>query len=243
MSVPAAAFKSWAARAGLPENTGALARAIAVGRPTLQAQYVRGRVHEWVLVKAARSHHLDPVAALAAFEEYADAVPTTAPSLEEVLSQVTLDDALLELLRRHQPDRAAAAAALQRWADPPVVDGVRQWIDAIDTGTLRRDLGAQLRMASSNLSAQITSNKLTPHGIATAARLAGSSPATGLAVVGLLTLDEARWPAGARQRAVGGLSEAALLELIGARVSSAHRHARRRDADEAIATRIQDTLG
>lgn len=243
MSVAAAAFKAWATRAQLPGNTGALARTIGIGRPTLQAQYVRGRVEEWVLIKAARAHHFDPVTALAAFEEYSD-VSAAPPSLAEVLSQVTLDDVLVELLHRRLPARADAAAALHVWPDPPIQDGVRQWIDAIDAdGTLRRNLGSILRMASSNLSAQITSNRLTARGVAEVARLAGVSPATGFAVTGLLTLEEAGWPPRARQDAVEGLRDSALLDLISERISYAERAARRRDADEDTAHRIQDTLG
>lgn len=243
MSVAAAAFKRWASQAQLPSNTGALARAIGIGRPTLQAQYVRGRVQEWVLIKAARTQRLDPIRALVAFDEYSDVALSTRPSLAEVLSQVTLDDAVAELIIRRQPERASAAAALHIWPDPPIPDGVRQWIDAIDTGTLRRELGERLGMASSNLSAQITSNRLTPLGLAEAARLAGASPITGFAVAGLLTLEEAGWAPPARQDAVAALRHSALLDLISARISLAQRTARRSEADDDAARRIQDTLG
>lgn len=244
MPVAASAFRRWATAAALPGNTAALARAIGVARPTLQKQLIRGRVQEAVVVAASRAIASNPIEALSSFTEYADLMDGTRPPLlTEVLSQVTLDDLLLELMRRRQPANARTLAAMHDWPAPPLADGLRRWIDAVDPGDLRRALAERLAVATTNLSTQITTNKLGPAALVEAARIANTSLVSGLAVGGLVTLEEAGWALAARQHTVLQLHDSALLDLIASRVSAAQRTARRVDAEEVAARRIQDALG
>lgn len=241
MSVPAAAFKQWVSNVDLPSAALPLARAIGVSRTTVQAQILRGRVRETVVVAAARAVGMEPVVALSSFDEYVDLHSSMRPPLPvEVLSQVTLIDATIELIRRKNP---AALSELHVWEDPPQQDGLRTWIDAVDPGHIRRDLAERLGIAPPNLSAQITANKMRPRHLVEAARIANTSLTSGLAVGGVITLQEAGWPKGARSHAVMHLSAVALNDLVQARLAAAQRGARRLAADSAEARRIEETLG
>lgn len=241
MSVAAAAFKHWASTVDLPSAALPLARVIGVSRTTLQAQLLRGRVRENVVVSAARAVGMEPVVALSSFDEYAELHGSMRPPLPiEVLSQVTLTDASIELIRRRNP---AALSGLHAWEDPPQPDGLRTWIDSVDPGHIRRDLAQRLGVAPPNLSAQITSNKMRPRHLVEAARIANTSLTSGLAVGGVITLQEAGWPEGARSHAITHLSAVALNELVQARLAAAQRGARRLAADSAEARRIEETLG
>ncbi len=241
MSVAAAAFKHWASTVDLPSAALPLARAIGVSRTTVQAQLLRGRVRENVVVAAARAVGMEPVVALSSFDEYAELHDSMRPPLPvEVLSQVTLTDATIELLRRRSP---AALSGVHVWEDPPQPDGLRTWIDAVDPGHIRRDLAERLGIAPPNLSAQITSNKMRPRHLVEAARIANTSLTSGLAVGGVITLQEAGWPEGARSHAITHLSDVALNDLVQARLAAAQRGARRLAADSAEARRIEETLG
>lgn len=244
MSLPAAAFKRWAAGAGLPAGTATLSRAIGVGRTTLQAQLLRGRIEESVVIAAARSTGQDPIAALSTFDEYEDLQRGTLPPLPaEVLSQITLTDALVELIDRQNPQYGAALRPIHRWQDPPQPDSVRAWIASVDAGHIRRALSERLGIAPPNLSAQITANKLKPRHLVEAARIANTSLLSGLAAGGVITLREAGWPEGARSHAITHLRDVDLNELVQARIASAQRGARRAASDTDAAHRIQETLG
>lgn len=241
MSVAAAAFKHWTSTVDLPSAALPLARAIGVSRTTVQAQLLRGRVRENVVVAAARAVGMEPVVALSSFDEYAELHSSMRPPLPvEVLSQVTLTDASIELIRRRNP---AALSGLHVWEDPPQPDGLRTWIDSVDPGHIRRDLAERLGIAPPNLSAQITSNKMRPRHLVEAARIANTSLTSGLAVGGVITLQEAGWPEGARSHAITHLSVVALNDLVQARLAAAQRGARRLAADSAEARRIEETLG
>jgi hypothetical protein len=241
VSVGAAAFKHWASTVDLPSGALPLARAIGVNRTTVQAQLLRGRVRETVVVAAARAVGIEPVVALSSFDEYDELHRSMRPPLPvEVLSQVTLTDATIELIRRRNP---AALSELHVWEDPPQPDGLRTWIDAVDPGHIRRDLAERLGIAPPNLSAQITANKMRPRHLVEAARIANTSLTSGLAVGGVITLQEAGWPEGARSHAITHLSAVALNDLVQARLAAAQRGARRLAADSAEARRIEETLG
>lgn len=244
MSLPAAAFKLWASRAGLPSTGAAMARTIGISRTTLQTQLIRGRVHETVLIAAARALHMDPVAALAEFSDYDDLHRGMRPPLPvEVLSQVGLDDALVELVRRRNPSYGDALAAVHVWQDPPLPDGLRTWIDAVDPGSIRRTLSERIGVALPNLSTMITANKVKPRHLVEAARIADVSLVSGLAAGGMITLAEAGWPEGARAHALQHLPDVALNDLVTARIAATQRGARRIQTDHDEARRIEETLG
>lgn len=244
MSVGAAEFKSWAASVGLPSAVLPLAKTIGVKRTTIHAQLLRGRVREAIVVTAARAVHVDPVAALSSFEEYNDLQHgIRSPLLIEVLSQITLTDAMLELIRRRNKIYGAAHGAIQIWEDPPQPDGLRTWIDAVDTGHIRRDLADHLGIAASQLSVQIVTNKMPPPHLVEAARIAKTSLTSGLAAGGVLTLEEAGWPEGVRSNAITHLPDVALNDLVRDRLATVQHGARRLAADSAEAHQIEETLG
>jgi len=244
VSVAATAFKHWASTVGLPSGALPLARQIGISRSTIQAQLLRGRVREGVVVAAARVVGIAPVVALSSFDEYDDLHLKMRPPLPiEVLSQIALTDAVVELLTRRNKAYAAAIEPLQVWEDPPLPDGLRLWVDAVDPGHIRRELADRLGMAPPNLSAQITSNRMKPRHLLEAARIANTSLTSGLAVGGVITLEEAGWPADARSRAITRLPDVALNDLVQSRLASAQRGARRLAADSAEARRIEEILG
>ena len=244
MSVAAAAFKNWASEADLPAGALPLAKAIGVNRTTVQAQLLRGRVREATVIAAARAVNLDPVTVLATFDEYDDLRRGMRPPLpREILSQVTLSDATVELLRRRNTTYGDALASVHVWENPPQPDGLRTWIEAVDPGHIRRDLAERLGIAAPNLSAQITANKMKPRHLVEAARIANTSLTSGLAAGGVITLEEAGWPRDARSHAITHLSNVAFGDLVQARLASAQRGARRVASDIAEAQRIQETLG
>jgi hypothetical protein len=244
VTVSAIAFKQWATDAGLPVGAAPLARLIGVSRTTLQAQFLRGRLHESIVVSAAREVATDPVVVLATFDPYEDLLQSVMPPTpREILSQVTLVDAVVELVSRSNEQYAAALSPVHRWEDPPQPDSIRNWIDAIDPGDLRRELATRIGMAPSNVSTAITANKLKPRALVEAARIAGTSSLTGLAAGGLLTLQEARWPDDARRASISALAIVDLNELVQARLSSSQRAARRLAADAESARRIEESLG
>lgn len=244
MSVAATAFKHWARTVDLPSGVMPLAIAIGVNRTTIHAQLLRGRVRESVVVAAARTVGVNPVAALSSFEEYHELQRNMLPPLPvEVTSQITLTDAMLELIRRRNKIYGGAHAAVQVWEDPPQPDGLRNWIDAIDPGHIRRDLSERLGIAAPQLSSQIVANKMRPRHLVEVARIANASWTSGLAVGGVITLEEAGWPEDARSDAIINLSEVALNDLVQARLVAAQRGARRLATESAEAHRIEETLG
>ncbi|MBF4625798.1 hypothetical protein [Clavibacter sp. VKM Ac-2872] len=203
-----------------------------------------GRVREETVIAAARAVDTNPVRALSAFQEY-DGLEQgmRAPTMAEVLSQVTLDDASAALLRRRGSRHAALLSGEAAWADPPQPNSLKAWIDAVDAGGIRLQLTERLGMSSQQLSRDITGNAMKPRHLIEAARLAHTSLTSGLAAAGVVTLQEAGWPADARDRAVERLSEVELIELVQARLATAHRVARRRADDDAAARRIEENLG
>ncbi|UKF26693.1 MULTISPECIES: hypothetical protein [Clavibacter] len=240
----AAAFKRWASDTPLPSATSPLAQAIGVGRMSLQRQLVSGRVREETVIASARSVGLDPVQALSVFSEYEDlSRGVKPPSLGEVLSQVTLEDATAALLRRRGGLHAARLSGGWIWQDPPHPDGLKSWVDAVDPGSIRMQLVERLGMSPQQLSRDITGNGLRPRHLIEVARLANTSLTSGLAVVGMVTLEEAGWPVDARDQAIDRLPELELIELVQAKLAIAHRVARRRADDDAGARRIEENLG
>lgn len=244
MSVGASAFRRWAVEVGLPESMAPLARAVGMGRTTLSAQLLRGRVREVVVIQASRTLGLDPVESLSAFDEYGELASGVRPPLHvEVLSQVTLNDAMAELLARRDDRYGSLLRPPRQWEDPPQHDSVRNWLDAVGPGTIRQTLSERFAVSPSNLATAITENKLRPRQLVEAARIAQTSSTSGLAAAGVLTLAEAGWPDGAREYALGRLRDVALIELVQARLAGTLRGARRRAADQDAAQRIQSTLG
>lgn len=244
MSVSSTAFKRWLSAHDLPGGALPLANLVGVGRMTVHRQLVGGRVREGLVIAAARTAGLDPVAELSTFDEYDELQRGMRPPLPvEVVSQITLTDAMVEMMRRQNRTYGDLLAGVYAWQDPPQPDGLRCWIDAVDPGHLRRELADRLGMMQPQVSREITNNSMKPRHLVEAARLAHTSLTSGLAAAGVITLQEAGWPAAARSHEIKRLSDLALNELLQARLASAHRVARRRADDGQQARHIEDTLG
>lgn len=243
MYVGAREFTDWLRQVGLPLGGAELGRMLGINRTTIQNQRLRGRVTIPTVIAAARAAHLNPLDVLGLFAGYEVVSTNRRPVTEaELLSQVTYTDVAVELLKRISADFA------HRLADVPMSpipnpDSVRTWIDAIDTGELRRNITEQSGVTTSNFSAQLTENRLSPHLAILAATLSGVSPASGLVVSGLVTPNEAGWPLYGRENALTEMGDIELIDLLAARLAALKRVTKKKiDAAESN-THYLETLG
>lgn len=240
MALPVNEFDLWVRAVRIPNSTPQLADAAGVKVTTLRKQRLRGRVSEQVVVNIARSFQLSPVAALSAFNSnqplrHIPLVPTT----DELLSQTSHIDLLVELLSRNDAGLAQTLGAQYRMSAIPHSESVRSWLDAIDRGNLRRDISRHTSTAESNLSAMITENRLSLEIAFAAADISGVSPVNGLVVSGLVTPDEALWPPHGREKAVADMDDLDLLDFLESKLKAL----RRRVEKKANAQKFRETLG
>lgn len=243
MAVSAKSFQLWRARTAPGESTADLCRRAGIKRSTLAQQLVRGKVSEAAVVAVARAYGLNPLAALAAFEEYQDlqrgsGLPTDA----ELISQISYVCILKALIERsinpgldpgHLPDLCPF----------PHRNSVRAWFEAVDPGDLRQKVSAASGVAPQNLSAQLTANRLAPELAVQAARIAGVSLSSGLVVTGLLRPDEAGWPGRGRERALAALSDADLVLLARDRLDTLGKSLKKIEQDEVQSAVLMEHLG
>lgn len=244
MAVDARDFKRWAETVDLPSSVAALARAMGVSRPTVQAQFVRGRVSDQTIVLAARAAGVSPVHALSSFAIYeglADRMKP--PTMTEVLSQTTYIDTAVEVVERLG---GTMVGARDRYPEPPLptLDGVRSWFYAIDHhDDLRRRVSEASGMGAQNLSASLTDNKLRPDLAVLAADLAGVSSTSGLVVTGFIHSTEGGWPHDARKQALAALTELELVDHLTQRSRHASRILTQATEERAKMQKFRDTLG
>lgn len=243
MSISARSFNAWLLNTGLPTGSSELSKHLGMKRTTLQNQRIRGKVSAQTVVRAARAAGLNPLNALGTFGPFAglgdDASMVTTP---ELLSQVTYVDALVHLLSRIRADFACSLAGTKMSAIPND-DSVRNWIDAIDPGDLRRRVSQEAHIAPSNFSAQLTENRLSPELAILVARIAGVSPANGLVVSGLITTDEAGWPLYGRENAISELGDVELIDLVSDRLATLRRQTKKKVETAEAAKNYLETLG
>lgn len=240
MPIPAKAFQRWLGRVAAGASTADVCRVSGIKRSTLAQQLVRGKVAESSVVSIARAYGVNPVAALSEFEPFNDlAARSKPPTKAELISQISYQDLLRALLARSEPRKTAA-----RPLSPlPHASSVRNWIDAIDNGELRQALSASTGVAPQNISAQLSANRLSSELAVEAARIAGVSPAGGLVATGLLTPEEAGWPAGAREKALDSLSDADLVNRVRERLDALSKILRRREHDDEQTNALWENLG
>lgn len=234
MSVPAREFTDWLHHAGLPKSIAELSPLLGMKRSTIQNQRLRGRMTIQTVIAAARAADQNPLDILGLFPAYAALVDERMPvTAQELLSQVTYTDALVHLMSQIRADFA------HRLTDVPMSpipsdDSVRNWVDAIDSGDLRRQVTAETGVAASNFSAQLTDNRLAPNLAILVSRLCGVSSASGLVVSGLITPAEAGWPLYGRENALAEIGDVELLDLVTARLATLRRVTKKKvDATEA----------
>lgn len=242
MSISARSFNEWLVTAGLPDGASTLSKMIGMKRTTLHNQRIRGRIALPTVVAAARAAQFNPLDVLASFEPYvalANRTPVTNP---ELVSQVSHVDALVHLLSRIRADFARTLGTFEMGSFP--FDGsVRNWVDAIDPGDLRSKISDQGGIALSNLSAQLSDDRLDPELAILASKIAGVSSSSGLVVSGLVTAEEAGWPLHGRENALSELDDLALIDLVNSRLASLRRTTKKRVDAEESAAKFLEALG
>lgn len=235
-------FEAWLETVNLPTSSTELSRLVRMPRRTLANQRGRGRLDPAVIVAIARAGGLSPYDALAATSALTVMThrrPTTAP---EILSQTTADDVFAELLRRTRESYAQALTAVAL-SSLPIPDGVRQWINAVDSGNIRTAVADRVGVDPSTLSAAITNNRISLNVNAHVADLTGTDPATGLVAMGLITMAEAGWPADARHLTLAQLDDIDLLHLSSIRLTDLQRRVARHLNVQADDNRYWEILG
>lgn len=210
MPLAAGEVQQWAERELAGDGWGDIAKRSGVKRTTLHQQLIRGRVAEKSVVMIARAYQLSVIDTLATFSPYRDLVQELRPPREtELLSQVIYSDVLKEILRR----RGEAFSAAEQTLEPfPFPDSVRAWVDAIDPGTIRRDVADQLGITPSSLSSQLR-RTLNPENAVVLARHGGVAPSNGLVIIGLIREEEGLWPAVGRLKTLRSASDDDLIGL------------------------------
>jgi hypothetical protein len=243
MALSAQEFNDWLLAHHLPNGTSDLSKLLGLNRATLNKQRLRGRVSETVVVGIARAAKMSPVTALAEFEQYRGIVAGIRPPTDaELLSQMTYVDVTVELLKRSSADIARRLAGFET-SDVPHDDAVREWIDAVDPGDLRRQLATRAGLQLSNLSALLTDNRLPPEIAVAAADLAGTSTVSGLVAIGLITPEEAGWPLYCRENCLGHMNDLALIDAAEAKLKQLRRKTKKKVDAEATLQSFWETLG
>jgi hypothetical protein len=233
-------FTAWLSTLGVPPKPGELAARTGESTGKLRAQLLRSRVPWSTVVAISRSVGRNPVEELATFPVFAD-LRRTNPLQREALSQVQVEDVLLEIAKRRRSLIAkivgSAGYALQPF---PFEDSTRYWLDAIDDdGTLRTRLIQTTTLDKAALSRAVSTNRLSPEQAVTAAAIAGGTPSVGLVLIGLVSAEEAGWSPTSRDTALFECSDADLVDLADARLKTL----RRRLKADAAETNYWKTLG
>lgn len=244
VTVSSRQFHSWLKNAGLPETGNDLAARAGVNRGTLHQQLSRDRVQVSTIIAVARGWDLHVLTAISFFPTFGDIdVVGDRLSEAEVLSQITSNDILVELVSRISREDAARLQPGRILQPFPFDGSMRLWMEAIDTGNLRKRLSESHGITSGNLSAQLTENRLSLEVALASARLAGTPPVNAFVVTGLLQPGEAGWPQGARETALSSLSDIDLAALSEVRTAQITKTVRRKAHTEAVKDRYLDALG
>lgn len=244
VTVTSRQFQSWLRIAGLPELGSDLAARAGLNRGTLHQQVSRDRVPVSTIVAVARGWDLPVLTAVSFFPIFGD-IEAVGDQLSdaEALSQVTSNDILVELVSRISREDAARLQPGRTLQPFPFDGSMRLWMEAVDTGNLRKRLSESHGISSGNLSAQLTDNRLSLEVALAAARLAGTPPVNAFVVTGLLQPSEAGWPARAREMALARLSDVDLSALSEIRTAQITKTVRRKVHTEAVKDRYLDAFG
>ncbi|WP_411375626.1 hypothetical protein ACLH0K_04400 [Arthrobacter sp. MPF02] len=245
MTLPAKAFQRWLQGIAPDASTADVCRVSGIKRTTLAQQLVRGKVSVSTVVSIARAYNINPLTALSYFEEYRElAGPLQPPTRCELISQISTQDLMRALLARPAMCPGESSPARPPALTPaPHATSVKNWVDAIDDGEVRHRVSASTGVAPQNYSAQLTANRLSAELALATSRAAGVGLANGLVASGLLTEEEAGWPADARQSALDGLSDGDLTALAGDRLQAMGKVLRRQEQDQAQTEKIWENLG
>lgn len=246
MPLPAKAFQRWLHGIAPQASTADICRISGVKRTTLAQQLVRGKVSESTVVSISRAFNINPVAALATFDNYSELAGSPAlPTAAELVSQIATMDLLKAVISRSaaagsETDRPPPAPPL---TPAPHATSVKNWVDAIDDGELRHRVSSSTGIAPQNYSAQLTANRLTPELALATSRAAGVGLTGGLVATGMITESEAGWPPGARQAALDAMSDGELAALAGERLQALGKTLKRQEQDHEQTKTIWENLG
>lgn len=248
MPLPAKAFQRWLHGIAPQASTADICRISGVKRTTLAQQLVRGKVAESTVVSISRAFNINPVAALATFENYCElAGSPLLPTSAELVSQIATMDLLKAVIGRSagtpETDETDQPQLVPPLAPAPHATSVRNWVDAIDDGELRHRVSTATGIAPQNYSAQLSANRLTPELALATARAAGVGLTGGLVATGMITESEAGWPPGARQAALDALSDGELAALAGDRLQALGKTLKRQEQDHEQTKTIWENLG
>ncbi|MFF1384474.1 hypothetical protein ACFVWT_13010 [Arthrobacter sp. NPDC058288] len=249
MPLPAKAFQRWLHGIAPQASTADICRISGVKRTTLAQQLVRGKVAESTVVSISRAFNINPVAALATFQNYSElAESPLPPTAAELVSQIATMDLLRAVIARS--DRGAEGVVEGARPRPvpaltpvPHATSVKNWVDAIDDGELRHRVSSATGIAPQNYSAQLTANRLTPELAIATSRAGGVGLTGGLVATGMITEAEAGWPPGARQGALDALSDGELAALAGDRLQALGKTLKRQEQDHEQTKTIWENLG
>ena len=245
MTLSAKAFQRWLQGIAPHASTADVCRVSGIKRTTLAQQLVRGKVSVSTVVSISRAYKINPLTALAGFEEYRElAGPLQPPTRCELISQISTHDLLRALLARPAMGQGTAPqGGRPRLTPAPHATSVKNWVDAIDDGELRHRVSAATGVAPQNYSAQLTANRLSLALALATSRAAGVGPSGGLVATGLVTEEEAGWAPDARQAALDSMSDGDLTALAGDRLQVMGKVLRRQEQDQAQTEKIWENLG
>ena len=220
MSISTAELRAWLSGESLPTSLTALSKMTGISRETLKNQSDRERMAEATVIEIARASGRHPISVLSCFSTYTNISSNRrGPSRAELLSQIHLTDLMVEFLARTSKPRAAHIHHPRLPLMPfPHPGSVKAWIEAIDPGTIRKAMTLETGVTASNLSSQISQNRLSPSLAYAASRAGNVSPASGFVITGLLTPDEAGWAPRAREVALQEVTTAELVEVVSVRL-------------------------
>lgn len=243
MPLPGAELLAWLDMNGYPTSVSELSHAISLPRGTLRNQIARNSVAEGTVVALARAFGGNVLRALGAFERYAGlADESRGPLPAEVLSQVHYSDVLAELLARSGREGVSGLRGRDLVAIPHE-ESVRSWLEAVDSGELRRRVSEETAVATNNISTQLSHNRLSPELAYAASRLAGVSLASGFVVTGLISPAEGLWPARAREEVLLEAADEDLLAVAQHRLTMLQRLVRRRRVAADLESKLSEFLG
>nr|WP_176704721.1 hypothetical protein [Arthrobacter sp.]AXV46355.1 hypothetical protein pA40H1_p69 [Arthrobacter sp.] len=221
MTVAASAVKEWFASDCPDTSIAKLATGAGMSRVTLHQQLLRGQVPATTVVAIARSLGQLPLQTLARFDPYKDLVPSR-PDSREILAFLDWPELLVAVgqVYRNVPITEAQLGSMH------FPDSSRVWVDAIDSGSIRKAVEDDLGMASSNMAAALRTTLKLPLAVAFA-RAAGTPLASAFVVADVLTPVEAGWQPDERKEALLALDVSRLLNLVNGRSLAAEKYVRR----------------
>ena len=221
MTVAASAVKEWFASDCPDTSIAKLAAGAGMSRMTLHQQLLRGQVPATTVIAVARALGQPPLQALARFDPYQELVPAR-PDHREILAFLDWPELLVAAGQIYR-DIEITESQLGSLHFP---DSSRVWVDAIDSGSLRKAVEDELGMASSNMATALRATIKVPLAVSFA-RNAGTPLSSAFVVAEALTPAEAGWDPEERKQALLALDTNALLQLVSSRSLAADKYVRR----------------